>query len=67
MAINVIVQHNGGFLPNILLLTQAPIFICFDDTVIVYYYYPLNYLCTAVSSVLFSLVALHGDYCKCTV
>ena len=24
------VQYNGGFLPDILLLTQAPIFVCFD-------------------------------------
>ena len=45
MAINVIVQYNGGFLPDILLLTQAPIFVWFDDTIIVYsYYYPLNYV-----------------------
>ena len=43
MAINVIVQHKGGFLPYILLLTQAPIFVWFDGTIIVYYYYPLNY------------------------
>ena len=27
MAINVIVQYNGGFLSDILLLTQAPIFV----------------------------------------
>ena len=27
MAVNVIVQYNGGFLSNILLLTQAPIFV----------------------------------------
>ena len=36
MAINVIVQYNGWFLPDILLLTQAPIFVWFDGTVIVY-------------------------------
>ena len=27
MAINAIVQYNGGFLSDILLLTQAPIFV----------------------------------------
>ena len=27
MAINVIVQYNGGFLPDILLLTQAPMYV----------------------------------------
>ena len=27
MAINVIVKYNGGFLSDILLLTQAPIFV----------------------------------------
>ena len=37
MAINVIVQYNGGSLPDILLLTQAPI-VWFDGTTIVYYY-----------------------------
>ena len=45
MAIKVIVQYNGGFLPDILLLTQALIFVWFDGTIIVYYnYYPLNYV-----------------------
>ena len=44
MAINVIVQYNGGFLPDILLLTQTPIFVWFDGTTIVCYYYPLNYV-----------------------
>ena len=38
MAINnVIVQYNE-FLPDILLLTQAPIYVWFDGTIIVYYY-----------------------------
>ena len=32
------------FIPNILLLTKVPIFVWFDGTVIVYYYYPLNYV-----------------------
>ena len=42
--INVTVQYNGGFLPDILLLTQASIFVWFDGTIIDYYYYPLNYV-----------------------
>ena len=63
MVINVSVQYNGGVLPYILLLTQAPIFVWFDGTINVYYHYytyPLNYG-TTVSSVLLCLVALHGD------
>ena len=32
MATNVIVQYNDGFLPDILLLTQAPNFVWFDGT-----------------------------------
>ena len=40
MAINVIVQYNGGFLHDILLLTQAPIFVW----PFVYDYYPLNHV-----------------------
>ena len=36
MAINVIVQYNGGFLLDILLLTQAPIFVWFDGTILSY-------------------------------
>ena len=46
MAINAIVQYNSGFLPKILLLTQAPIVVWFDgcQTLIIsytpeYYYY----------------------------
>ena len=44
MAMNVIVRYNGGFLPDILLWTQAPIFVWFDGTIVVYYYYPFNYV-----------------------
>ena len=34
------VQYNGGFLPDILLLTQAPIIVVwFDGIIIVYYHY----------------------------
>ena len=41
MVINVIVKFNGGFLADILLLTQVPIVVWFDSTIIiiVYYYY----------------------------
>ena len=55
MAINVIIQYNGEFLPDILLLTQAPIVVWFDGTIIVYFYYPFNY----ILCLLFCLVALH--------
>ena len=44
MVIDVSIQYNGGFLPDILLLTQAPIFIWLDGTIIIYYYYPFNYV-----------------------
>ena len=39
MVINVIVRYNGGFLPDIFLLTQAPIVVWFEGIIIVYYYY----------------------------
>ena len=43
MAVNGIVQYTSGFLPDILLFTQAPILVWFDGTIIVHYkYYPLN-------------------------
>ena len=42
MAINLTVYYNGVFLPDILLLTQAPI-VWFDGIFIVYYYYLFNY------------------------
>ena len=32
------------FLLDILLLIKAPVFVWFDATIIVYYYYPLNYV-----------------------
>ena len=62
MAINVIVQHNVGILPDIILLTRAPIFIWFDGTIIVYYYYSTLLTMSTLSSVLLCLVArLQGD------
>ena len=57
MVFNLIVQFNGGFLPGILLLTQAPDLVWLDGTISIYYYYPL----TTVSSVWLCLVTLHGD------
>ena len=51
MATNVIVQYNGGFLPDILLLTQGSIFVWFDGTIayiITMYYYSV--LCFAMFS-----------------
>ena len=37
MVINdAIVQYNCGFLPYIFVLTQAPVFVWFDGTIIVY-------------------------------
>ena len=60
MAINILIQYNGGFLSDILLLTQAPIFVWFDGTIIVYYYSLLNdVLCCLL--LLLCLVALQGD------
>ena len=44
MAINVFVQYNGRFLPDILLLTQAPIVVWFDGIIIVCYHYLFNYV-----------------------
>ena len=59
MVINLSVQYNGGFLTDILLLTQAPIFLWFDGNIILLL--PCQ-LYTTVSSVVLCLVALHGDY-----
>ena len=44
MVINLNEQYNGGFLPDILMLTQTPIVVWLDGIIIVYYYYLLNYL-----------------------
>ena len=68
MAINVIVQYNGGFLPDILLLTQASIFVLwFDETIIVYYYYyPLNYVLHSVFCFV-TVVMLGLDWWLCMV
>ena len=47
--INVIVKYNGGFLPDILMLTQVPNVVWLDGTIIVYYFYPLNYVLHCLS------------------
>ena len=44
MVINLNVQYNGGFLPDILLLTQAPMVVWFDGIIIVYYYTLFSYV-----------------------
>ena len=58
MVINVSIQYNGGLLPDIILLTQPPTFVWFDGTIIVYYYYPLNYVSQYV---LLCLMIMIGD------
>ena len=56
MVINVIVRYNGGFLPDILLLTKAPI-VWFDGIIIVYYYYLSIMYCIVLCFVLFGVPA----------
>ena len=43
MVINLNKQCNGGFLPDIFMLTQAPVVAWLDGINIVYYYYLFNY------------------------
>ena len=59
MAIYRIVQDTSGFLPDILLFTQAPILVWFDGTIIDI----STILLTMYYSVyvMLRLVALHGD------
>ena len=56
MVINVTVQYNSGFLPDILLLTQASIVVWFDDTIIPF---RLTIYYLVFCFVLFG--GLHGD------
>ena len=63
MAMNGIVQYTSGFLPDILLFTQAPILVLalwFDDTIIdiISNILLIRYYSVYVLS---WLVALHGD------
>ena len=45
MAIDMRVQYNDGLLPDIILLTQAPIVVWLDGTtIVVYYHHPFNYV-----------------------
>ena len=60
MIINLNVQYNGWFLPDILMLTQAPIIVWCDGTIIVYYYYLFNYVLYCPLFLL-CLVASYGD------
>ena len=48
MAINVFVQYNGGFLPDILLLTQAPIYVR-------WHYYRTSYIITTLLTMYYSV------------
>ena len=60
MAINAIVKYNDVFLPDILLLTRAPIVVLFDVIFIVYYYYLFNYVLHS-TFVLNCFLAWHGS------
>ena len=45
MVINVIVQYNGGFLPDILRLTEAPVIVVWLGGIIIVYYVLLLLYC----------------------
>ena len=67
MAINGgIVQDTNGFLPDILLFTQAPILVWFDGTIIDISTILLTTMYCSVY-VMVRLVGLHDDLYKCTV
>ena len=63
------VQYNDGFLPDILLLTQAPIFVWFEMAIL--YIYIITFLLTMYHSSVFCFVMLGGSawrlLYKCTV
>ena len=62
MTINDIVPYTSGFLPYILLFTQAPILVWFDGAIIdISLYYPLNYV------LLYTVVMLGYDWWLCMV
>ena len=69
MAINDIVQYTSGFIPYILLFTQAPILVWLDGTIIDISTILVTMYSTWYYSdyVALSLVAVHGDSYKCTV
>ena len=61
MVINLNIQYNGEFLPDILMLTQGLIVVWFDVIItIVYYYYLLNYVLYC-HLFLLCLMAWHDD------
>ena len=62
MVISLNEQYKGGFLSDILLLTQAltVVALWFDGIIIVYYYYLFNYVLYCLLFLL-CLVARHGD------
>ena len=53
MVVDLKVQYNGGFLPDIIPLTQAPIVVWLDGIIIVYYYCLFNYVLLSVLSFVF--------------
>ena len=63
MAINVNVQYNGGFLPDILRLTQAPIILLYGSMALLlsYILFITTLLIMYYIIFCFVLVALHGD------
>ena len=61
MVINLDVQYNGGVLPHILLLIQAPIVAWFDGNIIVVYYYYLFNNVLYCLWFLLCLMAWYGD------
>ena len=62
MVIKLNVQYDGGFLPNILLLTQASIVVRFDGIIVVTTFL-IVYQVLCCLFVLLCLVARHGDEC----
>ena len=60
MTTNVIVQYNGVFLSDILLLTQAPI-VVYGSMALLSYIITTLLTMYYMFSVLLRLVALHGD------
>ena len=65
MPINDFVQYTSGFLPYILLFTQAPILVWFDGTIIDISITLLTMYCSGYVGL--NLVAVHGNYYKCAV
>ena len=60
MVIHLNERYNGGFLPDLIMLTQASIVLWLDSISIVYYYYILKYVLYCLLFLL-RLVAWYGD------